>query len=637
MVPDSILAELSQTQLIAATALLLGALVVVTGLAGWFAQAYGRRGAAERPEAAPLPDSASDVRPAGVVHTLPDAAWPLALLVLIVVVGAWLRLDGLDAKTLTHTEAIIPNIVWPPDTWPPTRTSFYDTFWWHFHGEGHPQGHYFFMWAWTKAFGTSLISLRLPSALFGIGSILLVFWLASLTHGRRVAVLAAGLVAFNGLHIYFSQYSRMFMMASFLALLSTILLLQTVHARERRVWWELAYVLVSWLAIYSLTFFWTILAAQMLWLVLQRRAGGGVVQRVLGLQALVVMVGAPSLAHVIYRGDDVTLPGPSLGFIAEYLSFGFAFQPDPLSIPPRRIPFPLAAVILFFAALLAGRGMVATGRNPGIGRSPPRLDQAIPIRWMLLVAAGSALVVVGLTLVALRHQAAMAAVILVPFLAVGLPPVGRLVHARLHGPAGGRGTDAAASALRESRSINTMLAIVPPAIVVALSFWTSMLTSRAFLIFVPFLLILIAAGALTFVRRRALAAGVAGALLAIHVASVAYWKQYPSEQFDYAELARGMAARIQPGDKIFVPPNLWVVTPLYYYLEDGPHVYVTRDYARAVADDPGARVWLLFFDSYQWGSYGTTTDEMLNAVASFRLEEQVEALRARAQLFVKED
>ena len=54
----------------------------------------------------------------------------------------------------------------------------------------------------------------------------------------------------------------------------------------------------------------------------------------------------------------------------------------------------------------------------------------------------------------------------------------------------------------------------------------------------------------------------------------------------------------------------------------------------AVAERPDARVWLLHFDSYQWGEYKTTTPEMLSAVSGYRPADRVAALRARAELLV---
>jgi len=561
--------------------------------------------------------------------------WVAGVLALILLVATALRLYGLDAKTMTHTEAIVPNLVWPPDSWPPTRVSFYDTFWWHFHGEGHPQAFYFFMWAWTKVFGTTLASLRAPSAIFGVASVALVFVLGRLTYGRAVGLLASGLLAFHGLHIYFSQYSRMFMMASFLSLLSTVLLLKAVEARDRRLFWESSYVLISWVAIYSLTFAWTILATQVIWILLQRDLEGRRVQRLLTLQMVVAALGSPSLAHIVYRGDDVTLPGPSLSFAAEYLSFGFAFEPDVWSIPPRGLSSAISIALLAAAVLLLIVGATRSGRDaaPRAGNepSPP------PLGGPMIVAAGAASVIFGLTMVAFRHQTAMAVVFFLPFVAVLLPSLGPRAHRWLHGgprPLIGRWWQ---RVLTTRSSISLLLATLPAVVIGALSFWTSMLTSRGFLIFVPFLLLVIGAGVMRLASRPLVTGGLIAALAFLGASSAVYWSRYPSEQFDYQDLAAQMNRHLRPGDLIFVPPVLWVVTPLYYHLGDQGQRYVTSDYDDVAAASPDQRVWLLYFDSYQWGEYRITSDEMLRAVRGYREAAEVSALRARARLMVPPD
>lgn len=269
-------------------------------------------------------------------------------LVGIVVLGGALRLDGLAAKTLTHTEALVPNLAWPDAAFPPARFSFYDTFWWHFHSEGHPQGYAFLMWAWTKVAGTGLAVLRLPSVVFGVGCLLLIYGIGRIGYGTRTGLLSAALLAVNGLHIYWSQYARMYVMACFLALLSTYLLLLTARQTDGRRWRSAAYVLTSWLAAYTQSFFWPVLATHALWSTLQRNASRS--RYLLTLQALVVALGASSLAHTAYLGDDVSLPGPSWDFLAQYLTFGFLFEPDLFSVPARFVP-PVVGILGLLLAL----------------------------------------------------------------------------------------------------------------------------------------------------------------------------------------------------------------------------------------------------------------------------------------------
>lgn len=637
------LTDLTHRQMAAGAMLALGALLVIAGMAWvYFSEIRGRSESTSHTSVG----GSGGSRPIRCLlglrslgsrqgpRALAPAMMGLALFLLVLVAGVHLRLSGLDKKTLSHTEAMIPGIELPTGiSWPPERDSFYDAFWWHFHGEGHPQAYYFFMWGWTKVLGTSLPTLRMPSVIFGTASIGLVFLIGLLAYGRRVGLLGAALVAFNGLHIYFSQYARMFMMGSFLGLLSTFLLLQVLRTSDRRRCNEVAYVLVSWLAIYTQTFFWTLLAAQMAWAVLLRDASGRMVQRILSLQALVVILGAASLAHIVYRGDDVDLAGPSFSFVAQYLSFGFALQPDTLSIPPRTLPTVLIASALGASLLLVVRGLFERGRTaPFDGSANP-----IAPHRLLPTAIGSALVVLGLLLVVLRHQLAVAVVMLLPFLALGLPQAGRRVHALLASADGAPMFLSRITASRPGPALIGLLALLPPLAIVMLSFWTSMLIPRAFLMFVPYLLIVISAGVISITRWRFAALPVVAALFVIHAVSVQHHKSYPNDAIEYGELGQRMAERLRPGDLVFVVPESWVFTAIYYYLNDSPARYVAQDYADAVEQNPGARVWLLFFESARWGPYGSTTDEMTAALTGYRPVERLEARRGAAQLFVRDE
>lgn len=618
-------------QPIAGVALVLGAVLVIVGLTRLVMHERGQRSGSTR--AASGVDSPRSAGADGNPHL------GLILLLLILVVGAWLRLSGLEAKTLTHTEAILPNLAWPPDTWPPPRHSFYETFWWQYHSEPHPPAHYLLVWAWTKAFGTSLASLRMPSVLFGVGSIVVVHFLGSLAFNRRVGLLAAAFVAFNGFHIYFSQYARVFMMGTFLALLSTLALLKVLHATGARRRWEACYVMVSALAIYTQTFYWLVLATQMVWVALQLGGRARVSERVMALQALVIMLGAPAIAHLIYRGGAVALPGPSFTFVADYLSFGFVLLLDHMSIPQRGLPQPLFWALAAFALLLIVIGSIARAGDPlpRTAEADKPDARALPGRPLVTVAAGAALITLALVIVALRRQSVMSFTIVVPLLALTVTPAYRFVRSMLENrrPEWSRRTFA--HWLATPRSLVVFTAFLPFLFLVGVSFRSSLLINRGFLIFIPYVLVLAAAGALVLGRHRLLLLPVAAALLSIHVASIVHWRQYPNEARDYAALATLMNERIQPGDLVFVRPESFEVTPMFYHLEDRGHHYVTRDYDRAVASATDARVWLMFFESYTWGPFSTTTDEMSSALTGFRLHEEVEALRARAQLFVRND
>jgi len=81
----------------------------------------------------------------------------------------------------------------------------------------HPPLYYLFLKWWSSVFGVSEISLRSMSIFFGMLTIILTYKLAILLFkDKKIAFLAATLLATSGLHIYYSQEARMYSLAAFL-------------------------------------------------------------------------------------------------------------------------------------------------------------------------------------------------------------------------------------------------------------------------------------------------------------------------------------------------------------------------------------------------------------------------------------
>jgi len=96
-------------------------------------------------------------------------------------------------------------------------------------GDFHPPLYHILMWGWVRIFGASEVSLRLPSVLFGVGCIFVMYKIAMHVHheiitaGRKDgigAVLVAVFLATAPFHIYYSQEARMYSLGTFLAALS---------------------------------------------------------------------------------------------------------------------------------------------------------------------------------------------------------------------------------------------------------------------------------------------------------------------------------------------------------------------------------------------------------------------------------
>jgi len=99
------------------------------------------------------------------------------------------------------------------------------------HTESTPPLYYCCVWVWGRIFGFGAAGIRTFSAVCGTATIPVAYAAArKLLHGRRAALIAAALTAFNPLLIWYSQEARSY---ELLVLLSACTLLAFAYARER--------------------------------------------------------------------------------------------------------------------------------------------------------------------------------------------------------------------------------------------------------------------------------------------------------------------------------------------------------------------------------------------------------------------
>ncbi len=96
-------------------------------------------------------------------------------------------------------------------------------------GDFHPPLYYLLMKICVLFFGGSEISLRIPSVIFGLGTIFLVYKIASHYFDDLTGKVAAFLTATSGLLIYYSQEARMYSLAAFLVALCFYLLSKRLY------------------------------------------------------------------------------------------------------------------------------------------------------------------------------------------------------------------------------------------------------------------------------------------------------------------------------------------------------------------------------------------------------------------------
>src|SRR3989344_5210371 len=78
----------------------------------------------------------------------------------------------------------------------------------------HPPLYFIIIWVWTRLFGIGEIAVRIPSVIFGILTIYLVYLLGKKIHSKNLGLFSAILLAINPLHIYYSQEARMYALAA---------------------------------------------------------------------------------------------------------------------------------------------------------------------------------------------------------------------------------------------------------------------------------------------------------------------------------------------------------------------------------------------------------------------------------------
>jgi len=93
-------------------------------------------------------------------------------------------------------------------------------------GDFHPPFYYVFLKLWSGIFGYSEIALRVPSVIFGVLTIYLVYLIGKKLFDKNTALIASVLLATSGLHIYYSQEARMYALAAFLVSLLVYLFLE---------------------------------------------------------------------------------------------------------------------------------------------------------------------------------------------------------------------------------------------------------------------------------------------------------------------------------------------------------------------------------------------------------------------------
>jgi len=558
----------------------------------------------------------------------------IVLVVAIVSTGAALRLHELRKSTIGHIEIYVPGIDLPYALSDPRpRHSIVSILSGAVAAEPHPPGYYLIMLGWTKLFGTGVAPLRLPSVLCGIGSILLIYVLGVREMGRSTALLAAMLLALNGHHLFWSQIAKMYALAVFLGLLSTLLLLSTTAAAGKRRGWLLSlYGAVTLAGLGTVVYFWPLFLTHILWSLRGQWTQRRTVPDVLQGQLLIFILASPLWAVAAYQSRRPSyISADILSGLWHYLQFGFLLEPDAYAVPPASTSPVLTTLIGLAGALLLLIGL----RARGVGRAPPADSVSIPRPVTLVAAIVAAGAIVAFAVVARAVDPSrtpyIAACAAIPLVLGGLDRVVRRRWSRVQqwGMALNRRLPGLSGA--DDNSLIPLLAILPAAMVALVSLITPIFVSSGVMLFAPYLTLVLSGGLVWLVRHERRAVTIAGVLLGIiimgtHALSAVQSKRRLRHPSDYQGLAQRWQTRIHSSDLIFTHRH-WALTPIFYYLGAGQYHFVGGKYAEVAHQPTSERIWLLSAEGLP------TPADMQSALAHHKPCETVEALRLRATLY----
>lgn len=544
---------------------------------------------------------------------------PTLVLLGVLALAAGLRLFDLGARGVGHIEMYVPNIPLPPEiSDPPPRLTLFRTLtgslW-----EVHPPAWYLLNWPWTKAFGTSPTALRLPSALFGILSVGLLWSFARRERSAATAGLTALFLAANGLHVMWSQIARPVVFASTLGLASSLMLLGIVGSQCTRARLT-TFIGVSLLGLCTEYYYWPLFGSQMVWVFLVsacRHWPGGLLR----WQFLTLILASPLVTLAVAQSRPSYLESDGLGITVQYLGFGFLLGPGESSYAVSAF---LPALLIVAGTVFAVLSLIRPSVEPPSEASFDPTDVPRTVWWMGVAAATLAALAGALVLA--RYQMAPLAKLL-PTAAVpaGLALVSMVPMALLA---------RRALILRREPKLSAVLCFLTPATVVAISTFVPFIDTKYFLLFTPFLLTLIADGiavATGFFHGRLRTLFVtlaAAALLLVHVTGYRFYRDVAATPVDYRELARQMTPLLKAGDRVMVFRH-WAMTPIFYYLPVSPQQYVGHDHAAVMRDTRAARFWVISLRDTQVPDPPSVQE----AVAGCVLVRTLLAQHIRAELF----
>jgi 4-amino-4-deoxy-L-arabinose transferase-like glycosyltransferase len=214
------------------------------------------------------------------------------VLLAIVLLGAAIRLYGLDAQSLWYDETF--SVAHSARALPELFEVLT-------HDVVHPPLHYLVLHGWFKTISYSAFQARLVSAIFGTLSVALLFALARRFTSTPVSLVAAFLLAVSQIGVYFSQEARPYALAQLTSLLAALAFLAFLREPDLRR--SLAFFAAGAALLYTHYYgAGTLLALGVYWLIYRREYSPLVPARLAAVVALLAIAYAPWVIAVESRG-----------------------------------------------------------------------------------------------------------------------------------------------------------------------------------------------------------------------------------------------------------------------------------------------------------------------------------------------
>jgi mannosyltransferase len=141
----------------------------------------------------------------GITEATKRIHWAtFAPIAVVFILGAWLRFHNLGSESLWLDEAV---------SWTQAKDGLAALIQ-RTAEDNYPPLNNLALFVAIKFLGTSEWSVRLPSAIFGLANIGIVYWLGTMTVGRKAALIGTVLLALSPFHVVYSQEARMYSLLS---------------------------------------------------------------------------------------------------------------------------------------------------------------------------------------------------------------------------------------------------------------------------------------------------------------------------------------------------------------------------------------------------------------------------------------